>query len=90
VIKNQLEVKGVPVPFETELTIKIGHLDPVETPSGQIARLSNLGYYRASLDAFDPVEFESSVEEFQCEHGLLVDGVCGPGTQAKLKSVHGC
>lgn len=34
--------------------------------------------------------FKSAVEEFQCDHGLTVDGVCGPKTQAKLKQVHGC
>ena len=34
--------------------------------------------------------FLSAVEEFQCDHGLVVDGKCGPTTQAKLKQVHGC
>lgn len=35
-------------------------------------------------------QFRSAVEEFQCDHGLTVDGICGPITQAKLKQVHGC
>jgi hypothetical protein len=34
--------------------------------------------------------FLSAVEEFQCDHGLVVDGKCGPATLAKLKQVHGC
>jgi hypothetical protein len=34
--------------------------------------------------------FLSAVEEFQCDHGLGVDGKCGPATQAKLKQIHGC
>ena len=34
--------------------------------------------------------FLSAIEEFQCDHGLVVDGKCGPATQAKLKQVHGC
>jgi hypothetical protein len=34
--------------------------------------------------------FRSAVEEFQCDQGLQVDGICGPQTQAKLKQVHGC
>lgn len=38
----------------------------------------------------DRVLFVSAVEEFQCDHGLVVDGECGPATQAKLKQVHGC
>ena len=91
VIKDQVTAKGRQVPFETELTLKIGYLDPVDEPSGQIARLSNLGYYRSSLDEADAAEFQSAVEEFQCENGLNPpDGICGPITQAKLKQVHGC
>ncbi|MGO9272168.1 MAG: PGRP and LysM peptidoglycan-binding domain-containing protein [Terriglobia bacterium] len=35
-------------------------------------------------------QFSSAVEEFQCDQGLTVDGICGPITQAKLKQVHGC
>jgi hypothetical protein len=35
-------------------------------------------------------QFRSAVEEFQCDHDLAVDGICGPMTQAKLKQVHGC
>ncbi|HEY2588576.1 MAG TPA: peptidoglycan-binding protein [Tepidisphaeraceae bacterium] len=36
------------------------------------------------------LRFRSAVEEFQCDHGLTIDGKCGPNTQAKLKSVYGC
>jgi len=36
-------------------------------------------------DEQDDDAFKSAVEEFQCDHGLSVDGVCGPKTQAKLK-----
>jgi LysM repeat protein len=35
-------------------------------------------------------QFLSAVQEFQCDQGLTVDGICGPQTQAKLKQVHGC
>jgi len=34
--------------------------------------------------------FKSAAEEFQCHHGLNVDGVCDSGRQSKLKQVHGC
>jgi putative peptidoglycan binding protein len=73
-----------------EFDIEIGHLDPVEEVSGQLARLSNLGYYSGCDDSVDEVEFRSAVEEFQCEHALVVDGKCGPKTQARLKEIHGC
>jgi hypothetical protein len=72
----------------------IGHLDPLDTADGQRQRLDNLGYYASAGVAADPVEaaawLRSAVEEFQCDHGLAVDGDCGPATQGKLKQVHGC
>ena len=69
--------------------LKIGHLDPVEHSSGQVGRLANLAYYRLPVEPVDKAEFLSAVEEFQCEQGLTVDGICGSATQAKLKQVHG-
>jgi hypothetical protein len=71
------------------IDVKIGHLDPVDEVSGQKGRLSNLGYFRGDMDGNTGPDFESAVQEFQCEHGLKVDGVCGPATQAKLKQFHG-
>jgi protocatechuate 3,4-dioxygenase beta subunit len=79
---GQLVVKGY------KLALKLGHLDPVEEISGQLARLNNLGYQAGEGDAND-LAFRSAVEEFQCDNGLTVDGICGSGTQAKLKDVHG-
>lgn len=79
---------------ETVLPVKIGHLDPVEEESGQKARLNNLGYFAGPFEGNDEAAnqqlFLSAIEEFQCDHGLTVDGNCGPRTQAKLKEVHGC
>ena len=73
-----------------QIPIKIGHLDPVDEVSGQQARLHSLGYFRGDVDGKAGPDFEMAVEEFQCENGLQVDGVCGPKTQAKLKQVYGC
>jgi Putative peptidoglycan binding domain len=89
-IKDRLQLHDSEIPFERLLTIRIGDLNPADQPSGQVARLANLGYYRGSIDKVDPDEFKSAVEEFQCENGLTVDGKVGPQTQAKLKTVHGC
>jgi hypothetical protein len=72
-----------------EMPLRIGHLDPVEERSGQVARLDNLGYRAGPVAPADEALFESAVEEFQCDNHLQVDGVCGPKTQAKLVQVHG-
>jgi N-acetylmuramoyl-L-alanine amidase len=72
------------------IPIKIGHMDPLEEVSGQQERLRNLGYYVGDADGKAGPAFELAVQEFQCEQGLKVDGICGPQTQAKLKSVYGC
>jgi Putative peptidoglycan binding domain/LysM domain len=85
-----LVIRGDQTPFaDTLITFKIGDLDPIDEQSGQIARLNNLGYFAGAIDGSDDTAFESAVEEFQCDHGLTVDGDCGPKTQAKLKLAHG-
>jgi N-acetylmuramoyl-L-alanine amidase len=76
--------------YDREVPIKIGHLDPLDTPSGQLARLNNLGYFLGDPCDPEPDDLQSAIEEFQCNHHLTVDGKCGPNTQAKLKQVHGC
>jgi N-acetylmuramoyl-L-alanine amidase len=89
-VEDSVAVNGKEVPIERHLDLQIGYLDPLDTESGQLARLASLGYYRGPLSPTDPDEFLSSIEEFQCENSLTVDGICGPQTQAKLKTVHGC
>jgi len=89
-VHQQITVKGRSVPNDFEIPLKIGDLNPVKKLSGQVGRLSNLGYYRSDLEPLDDPEFVSAVEEFQCDQGLTVDGDCGPQTQAKLEEVHGC
>ena len=79
-------------PYQDEqLQISIGELDPIDSLSGQAARLNNLGYFAGTPATADDAQFESAVEEFQCDQSVLpVDGIPGPQTQAKLKQVHGC
>lgn len=85
-----LAFKEPGIPFDLEIPLKIGHMDPVGEATGQIARLNNLGYLAGPLDPVDAKAFASAVEEFQCDEKLKVDGVCGPETQKKLVEVHGC
>jgi hypothetical protein len=91
--KATLVIKDSRTPINDQvIPILIGHLDPVDTLTGQKARLNNLGYFAGLLDKEDEDLFRSAVEEFQCEHmgKGAVDGKCGPKTQAKLLEVHGC
>jgi Putative peptidoglycan binding domain len=85
---------GAPFEASRPLALAIGALDPIDTRSGQEERLRNLGYYDAPPSDGDEAPgdaeaFRSAVEEFQCDHGLQVDGVLGAKTRAKLREAHG-
>jgi N-acetylmuramoyl-L-alanine amidase len=84
-----LTFKDPMVPFDLLIPIKIGHLDPVDAASGQMARLSNLGYITRPLEDVDDVVLTRTVQEFQCDAGLPVTGECDAATQSKLKEMHG-
>jgi hypothetical protein len=74
-----------------EFPLLVGHLDPIDQQSGQIARLNNLGYEAGDTTTVDADAFESAVEEFQCDNGIKpVTGNCDAGTQGTLQKVHGC
>ena len=86
-----LVIKGDQTPYQGQtLTIKIGHLDPIDSQSGQRARLNNLGYLAGNSDDPNDPHFLSAVEQFQCDQKITVDGDIGPATKAKLRQVHGC
>ncbi|GJQ28891.1 MAG: hypothetical protein HBSAPP03_07750 [Phycisphaerae bacterium] len=92
--KGRLVVRDANLPVAIEADLEIGGLHPLDTVTGQIQRLNNLGYDAGKVaeptSADDKFRFKSAVEEFQCEHGLKVDGVLGDGTRSKLKDVYGC
>lgn len=71
--------------------LDVDALPPVSSEEGWHARLENLGYDPGPWEgrALDAYAQRRSVEEFQCEHGLAVDGIAGPATQAKLVEAHG-
>ncbi len=75
---------------DKHIRIHIGHLDPIEERTGQVARLNNLGYGGGHMSGQDEGQYLMAVEEFQCDHNLKVDGICGDRTQAKLVEIHGC
>lgn len=64
-------------------------LPPAAWLTGVQARLKHLGYYAGPInDKFD-TPTRNAVLAFQGKHGLKVDGIPGPKTQAKLVEVVG-
>lgn len=90
IVDYKVQTKNHECVLPLVIPILIGHLDPVEEVSGQRARLLNLGYYLQAATVHDELEFKSAVEEFQCDHGLIIDGICNAQTQAALIETHGC
>lgn len=72
-------------------SLLVSELPDVSSPEGQRVRLDTLGYVPVVHDEPEDADTPSrwAIEAFQCEHELLVDGNCGPTTQAKLVEVHG-
>ena len=70
--------------------LDVGGLNTVDDGEGQQDRLNNLGYFAGfSRTSIGTPQFQWAVEEFQCDQKLAIDGVCGPGTQARLEKRHG-
>lgn len=92
--KGKVIVKDAALPIDVTGDLEIGGLHPLDTTTGQIQRLNNLGYDAGPVEEPTGTEakfkFKSAVEEFQCDNGLKVDGVLGDGTKSKLKEVYGC
>jgi hypothetical protein len=88
--RARLVIRNADTAFsDTVLDVVVGGLDPIDTIEGQSQRLVNLGYLASVAADRDELEFVSAVQEFQCDHGLSIDGRCGPASQAKLEKVHG-
>jgi N-acetylmuramoyl-L-alanine amidase len=100
---GRLRASNDKMPFELDVPVSIGELDPVTEVTGQIARLNNLGYdagpVQEPADDAAREQLRSAIEEFQCDFmgqndlatiKQVVDGICGKLTQAKLKQVYGC
>ena len=80
-------------------TLKIGHLDPVDTDAGLWARLRNLGYLVDEVSGGDepapdappdPEALRFAVELFQRDAKLAIDGDDLASVRDKLRELHGC
>lgn len=67
--------------------LRLGHLDPAESPTGVHARLRNLGFDPGPEDQTGP-KFVSALKRFQARHGLEVNGQPDDPTIGKLRDLH--
>lgn len=70
-------------------TLKIGHLDPLETVEGVQARLNNLGFPCGAVDGVLGRRTQVALRSFQQAIGLQVSGAIDASTRDKLAEVHG-
>ncbi|MBW2525496.1 MAG: peptidoglycan-binding protein [Deltaproteobacteria bacterium] len=93
-----VHVREVTVRFkERELAFRIGvgELDPIDTASGVRMRLTQLGYYGATLageDAYverDDAQLAAAIGAFQTAQSLPVTGELDDATRDALLEVHG-
>jgi N-acetylmuramoyl-L-alanine amidase len=73
---------------KVEWRIQLGHLDPAETVSGVKGRLRNLNYFCGEMNDEEDECYHEAVRRFQEDHDLVVDGIVGAKTRARLKRVH--
>ena len=78
----QLFAKEGVDPLEWEL--QLGQLDPVDTDSGVVERLRNLGYDLGEAKALSDEPVKKALRAFQGEHQLPATGEADPKTRALL------
>lgn len=70
-----------------EWTLRLGHLEPVETTFGLKGHLVNLGYDCAPVDDAMDDRTKQALTAFQNDHGLAATGQNDAATQAKLREL---
>lgn len=74
---------------EVLVELALGALDPVETVTGQQARLNNLGFESGPVDGIKGHLTTGAVKRFQHAAGLADDGIVGAQTRPALERAHG-
>lgn len=73
---------------EEEYALQLGHVNPVETVSGQKQRLQNLGLLKGAIDEEETAEWREALAAFQAAQGLGPTGEPDEETLAKLRTAH--
>lgn len=69
--------------------LKLGHLDPHDSPSGIQQRLHALGYYFGAVDEDIGVHTQAALRRFQAKQGLDTTGEADDATVDALFSAYG-
>lgn len=72
---------------ERTIDLKIGYLEPIDSPSGVRQRLNNLGFSPGELG--DEADIKEAARMFQRKHGLSPTGELDDATRAKLRDAGG-
>ena len=85
--------------FDTDYNLSFSLLRALSTTQGQQKRLEVLGYFTGYQlvallnnpidDGVDTPRFQQAIMNFQTDQVLAMDGVVGPNTRAKMKTVVG-
>ena len=67
---------------------RLGHVDPVNEPTGAQARLYNLGFYDGVIDGDIGPETTAAIKLFQTRFDLECDGQLSPETLDRLEVEH--
>jgi N-acetylmuramoyl-L-alanine amidase len=69
--------------------LNLGHLDPIDDPTGVQQRLANLGLYDDPIDGGSSDATRTALIEFQRRAGLAESGQADQATQDKLVEING-
>jgi LysM repeat protein len=72
----------------TTWSLQVGHLNPIEEPSGVLGRLMNLGYYDGDLNQADEAARTGAVRRFQLASKLDATGQLDDSTRSALLKRH--
>lgn len=75
--------------YDKIFQIQLGALDPLETVSGQQARLKQLGWYEGPVDGRSSDDLQAAVLAFQRRRQLTESGEFDPSTLDRLRSDYG-
>jgi N-acetylmuramoyl-L-alanine amidase len=76
-------------PHETEVSLNLGHLDPLDEVSGIKQRLRNLCFDCGDQTDEETPDLEAALRAFQGKHGLSVTGKIDDVTRAEILKAHG-